>query len=420
MILKRKNLILFVIIQTLLFLTPLTVRGEASAQPDESQILGFLTNGRPLAKKHKNCIVPFEYFNDKIFVKVKINNQKQDYRFLLDTGAGTTVINPRVTAGLNLSKVAEINVDDGYLSQNAAIVVIDKLTLGEISVGSCGATVFDMEKIEDALNLKIDGILGSNFLSFFVVRIDYSKKELVFTANRDGFDDEIEKSHRIPLVKEATGLVFAPLTIAGVDTPFKAEIDTGATSGLLIPMHYLEQFKPVLNSRIVRCLGAFHGGAFSESDGSISRIGQFKLGDLAFENMVVDFENRENDFLILGNDFLSRFILIINYPRNELFLLPLKNKTLETNLRIFGFNVKQDQMGEIKITSLYEGSMAEQAGLRVGDVILRVAAEGESGTSDDEFKTISEKYDTIHLFMQRDNGEEEIVLKKDWLFPEVE
>jgi len=30
------------------------------------------------------------------------------------------------------------------------------------------------------------------------------------------------------------------------------------------------------------------------------------------------------------------------------------------------------------------------------------------------------KYNTIHLYVQRDGGEEEIVLTKSWLFPEVE
>ncbi|NLY76450.1 MAG: hypothetical protein GX075_14345 [Firmicutes bacterium] len=225
-------------------------------------------------------------------MKVKINDLEHEYRFLLDTGS-ITVVNPRIAAALSLEKAAEMVVSDGFISKKADLVLIEKLSLREITVENCGAVIFDMEKIEDNLELKIDGILGHNFLRFFVVRIDYSKKELVFTANSDGIDDEIKKGHRIPLIKETTGLIFAPLTIAGVKTPVKAMINTGASSSLSIPMHYLEEFKPALNSKIIRCLGVLSGGAFGESDGSISRIGQFKLGKLSIENMVVKFINKK-------------------------------------------------------------------------------------------------------------------------------
>ncbi|MGE5605590.1 MAG: aspartyl protease family protein, partial [Bacteroidota bacterium] len=384
------------------------------------KVLRLITNGKPHIEEHKVYAFPFEYINGYLFVKVKINDLEHEYRFLLDTGASITVVNPRIAAALCFKKTAEMEVRDGFISKKADVVRIEELNLGEITVENCGAVIFDMGKIEADLALKIDGIIGSNFLSLFVVRIDYSKKELVFTANSDGIDDEIEKGHRIPLVKETTGLVFAPLTIAGVESPFKAEIDTGATASLLIPMHYLEEFKPVLNSKIVRCLGVLSGGAFGESDGSISRIGQFKLGELSIENMVVKFENRKNDFVILGNDFLSRFIVIINYPKNEMLLLPLEGQTLETNVSNFGFYTKQNETGQIKITGLYEGLTAEQAGLRVGDAILRVVAGDESGRTYEEFIKIIGKYNTIQLYVQRDGGEEEIVLTKSWLFPEVD
>jgi hypothetical protein len=52
-------------------------------------------------------------------------------------------------------------------------------------------------------------------------------------------------------------------------------------------------------------------------------------------------------------------------------------------------------------------------------VILRVVAGEESGATHEEFKRISDKYDTIRIFAQRNNGEEEIVVNKIWLFPEV-
>lgn len=385
----------------------------------KQKVLELITKGKPLIEGHKAHIVPFDYIDNHIFVKVKINNMEKDYRFLLDTGAGTTVINPRSAAVLNFKKAAEMNVTDGFISKKVDLVMVQKITLGEVVVENCGASVFDMEKIEATHNIEIDGILGSNFLRFFTIQIDYLKKELVIATNYDCFSKEIKQSHRIPLGQSPTGLVFAPLKIPGVEAPFITEIDTGAGSGLSIPLNYIGKFKPALNSKEVKLLGTLSGGAFGESKGMLSRLGEFEMGDLLIENLVVRFENRKLDFLILGNDFLSRFTVIINYPKNEMFLLPLKDKILETNIMSFGFNTKQNENGHLQITGLYEGSVAEQAGLRVGDIIVRVDAEGESGTTNKEFMRISEKYDTIHLFVQRDAGEKEIVIKKDWLLLEV-
>ncbi|NLW46430.1 MAG: hypothetical protein GXY86_03715 [Firmicutes bacterium] len=385
----------------------------------QPKLLGILTGGKLHIARNSVHEIPFEYLGEHIYIKVKINDFEKEYKFLFDTGAATTVLNPRTAAALNFIKAAEMSISDGFISKAADVVVVEKLSLGEITVENCGAVIFDMEKLETALNTEIDGILGSNFLRLFTIRIDYSKKEIAFTTNQDYFLDEIKKSHRISLIQGSTGLIFAPFNISGIETPFNAEIDTGANNSLMIPVQYMEQFKPALNSKVVKCLGLLSGGAFGESDGMITRLGEFKIGDLSFENLVVIFENRKNDFLILGNDFLSCFNLIIDYPKNEMFLLPLADKKFETNIKNFGFYTIENKNGKIEIITLLEDSMAEKAGLKVGDVILRIVAGEESGTTYEEFKRISDKYDTIRLFVQRDNGEKEIVVNKTRLFPEV-
>lgn len=83
--------------------------------------------------------------------------------------------------------------------------------------------------------------------------------------------------------------------------------------------------------------------------------------------------------MLIGNKFLSQFIVTIDYLKNEMFLLPIAGKTYETNIKSFGFGTKQNEDAKLYITSLYEGSDAERAGLRIGDVILRVESKGEFG-----------------------------------------
>ena len=68
---------------------------------------------------------------------------------------------------------------------------------------------------------------------------------------------------------------------------------------------------------------------------------------------------------------------------------------------------------------VWESSAADRGGLRVGDLILRAEAEGETGTSYEAIDKMMDKYDTLQLFVRRDAGEAELVLKKEWLLPEV-
>ena len=122
----------------------------------------------------------------------------------------------------------------------------------------------------------------------------------------------------------------------------------------------------------------------------------------------------------MGNAFLSKFTVIIDYPGNLLYLLPLKDQTFETNKISFGCFLEWDAPEKIGVAGIWEGSAADRGGLRVGDHILRATAGDQSASSLDEIEALMANHDTIHLFVQRDSGVKELVLKSGPLLPEVE
>lgn len=377
----------------------------------------IITGGKPILPQTK-LTVPFDY-NGHLIVKVRLNDQDQEYCFLLDTGAGVTIIDPQVASAFNFAKQSDFNMDDGYTSKKADLVIIKKIRMGEVTVENCGAVIESLDKLESS-GLKVDGILGSNFLRFFKIKFDYEQHRLIFFGSSDDIATETASFLEIPLIQGDTGLIFAPFKIPGSANPFKAEIDTGSGGCLSAPSKFLDAFRPALNSKLIQSQGVTTGGMFGQSAEILGRLAEFTIGDLEMKNLLIYFDNRKNDFLILGNEFWSHFTMIIDYPHSEMYLLPLKNKILNTNANTYGFRMEEGINCQIQVTGIWKGSAADRAGLRVGDVILWMTANDESGASYKECKRLMDKSDTIQLFVQRGSGEKGIIIKKSLLLPEVE
>lgn len=378
--------------------------------------LTILTGGTPVLSQTE-VEVPFRY-DGNLFVDVKLNDTNKEYRFLLDTGAGVTVMNPEAVSELNLAKQATIDMSDGYVSKKADLVAV-KISMGGMAVENCGVLLQNFGNLESH-GLKLDGILGGNFLRFFVMRIDYAQQRLTFAKTIDSFSKEISLSHKIPLIQDDTGLVFASLGILDSTKSFKAEIDTGANGYIFIPSRFFEEFKPALNSKIARSKGLTTGGMFGGSNQTLARLSKFTIGDLQINDLPVYFEDRKTDFLIVGNGFWSHFTLIIDYPCREMHLLPLGERAMDKNVFTYGFSIQKDEDDRIQVTGIWKGSAADRAGLKIGDTVLRMTAGEESATSFEGCKRFMDTGRTILLFVQRGSKEKEIDITKSFLLPEVE
>jgi predicted aspartyl protease len=379
--------------------------------------LTILTGGTPVLDQAK-VDVPFAYNDGYLYVKVKLNDADQEYKFLLDTGCGVTILDPKVAAVLNLTQQSAVDMNDGYVSEKSDLVTIKKISLGGVGVENCGVLIQTLDNLE-SYGLKVDGILGSNFLRFFTMRLDYAQQTLTFSKNIDSFSKEIASSHKVPLIQDDTGLIFASLGILNPAKSFKTNIDTGFGGYIIIPSHFLKEFKPAFNSRIVQSKGLTAGGMFGGSAATLSRLAEFTIGDLKINNLPVRFEDRANDFLAVGNDFWSHFTVIIDYLHSEMYLLLLKEKAMDTNEYTYGFGIKKDKNGQNQVIGIWKGSAADRSGLRIGDIVLRMTAGEESATSLEACNRLMDTSNTVHLFVRRGAKEKEIIMAKSFLLPEV-
>jgi len=106
---------------------------------------------------------------ERIMVDVKVNGNASA-QLLLDTGADTTMINPRVllAAGASLSRpVATARVTGVAGSDDISFVLVDSLEVGEARVDRMRVASYDVSGAGD-------GLLGRDFLDRFMVTIDSS------------------------------------------------------------------------------------------------------------------------------------------------------------------------------------------------------------------------------------------------------
>ena len=125
---------------------------------------------------------PFENGANGAFILLQTEvNGAGPFRFLLDTGASSSVISPALAAKLDLQGTA-IDALSVLGSQGAQMVTLDTLkAAGEIQHGIEAAVIDIFEYTSEAAGIQIDGIVGYSFLRNYSIVIDYPQQRLALT-----------------------------------------------------------------------------------------------------------------------------------------------------------------------------------------------------------------------------------------------
>ena len=114
--------------------------------------------------------------HSRIIVPVVINHTGP-YEFLLDTGAGSTVVDPVLATELHLRTQGSAEVVGFGLKTHASFAYLDLLEAGSHSVANHPVVVQDLQPLQ-AADLHFRGIIGGDFLGHFDVLMDYAHSML--------------------------------------------------------------------------------------------------------------------------------------------------------------------------------------------------------------------------------------------------
>jgi predicted aspartyl protease len=131
--------------------------------------------------------IPFSLHRDVPLIAIDVLvNEKGPFKFVLDTGASMTIASPTTAAraGVRLhnARVAKSLGIDG--PEEIKIARIDTLQVGAIVAPNISVGISSLRVLNQGTHLKLQGILGYNFLRYFTISIDYADKLLSLRPNR--------------------------------------------------------------------------------------------------------------------------------------------------------------------------------------------------------------------------------------------
>jgi PDZ domain/Aspartyl protease len=162
-------------------------------------------------------VVPFEMLpTNHMLVEARIND-KGPYHLIFDLGAPITLLGNRASEA---SGVVKADAPRSFLFSMRGEAEVDKLRVGELTATKLPVIVFDhpvLSALGDAVDRRIDGIMGFTFFARYKTTIDYQAHRMTFEAVDFKVRDLLKDlPDRLMGPKVARRRVLAPLGVWGM------------------------------------------------------------------------------------------------------------------------------------------------------------------------------------------------------------
>ncbi len=367
--------------------------------------IGIAQLGFHLRPGQRRVQFPIEIVNNLIIVPVVINGQLP-LKFILDTGVRTTILTEKAFSDiLNLQYSRHYQVSGPGGEKLVEAYITNDVTLDMPGIHGQGHAMLVLEKdyleLRNYLGTDVQGILGYEVFSRFVVEIDYESRQLTIASPE--FYKPRKKYQELEIrIEDTKPYVELPITfLSGTKMIAKLLVDTGASHGLMLDA--TSDGRIVIPEKHINSL--IGRGLAGTINGKIARVKSIELGRYKLEGVVANFPNPEDygnpDSLkstdifrhgAIGGDLLRRFSTVFNFPLGKMYLKKNLAYSRNFNFNISGltFKAKGVRLRRFEVTDVRKGSSAELADLRVGDELVAI-----NGVAASEFtlNTLSQAFD---------------------------
>ena len=250
-------------------------------------------------------------------VPVQINGAGP-FEFILDTGAGTTLVAPHIAQRLNLQTTATKEGQTAGGRVTVALSSVDTLQVGRGRAKNLQVAITDLSHLGRVIGAQPDGDLGYNFLKGFCLTIDYAAGELTIGRSPASSDHASRAETNIVVSNPKKPLILIQVQVNGRG-PFQFAIDTGTSTTAISP-------------QLIRALGItataappVHAGAHSVTV-SAAQLDRLTVGRAEVRSLPViagDFLDMLSGVIgskldgIIGYNFLRHFRVVIDYPNDR-------------------------------------------------------------------------------------------------------
>ena len=331
-------------------------------------------------KNFKRIDLPFQYQNNLIIVDVKLN-KIFPLKFILDTGAENTILAKReITDLLNVPYEREFKLlgSDMRTELTAYLVRNIHFKSHDLTIPAHSMLVLEKDyfRFEEVAGVEVHGIIGADVFRGLVVKINYDRRVITLT----------KRQHFRPPGNYQKVPIDISRSKPYIRTNLKIQQDSSINVKLLLDSGAMVTFVVNTNTHpdlhlppniLQGQLGAGLGGFL---EGYLGRVSSLDFGPYTFNGPLTHFQdislaidtsllNGRNG--IIGNQLLDRFTIIIDYPKEILYLKPNKRfkKSFEfdkSGLVVIAADVR---LNSFIIHDVIPGTPAAETGILKGDKI---------------------------------------------------
>ena len=265
-----------------------------------------------------------------MYIKLRINGSR-DLMFMLDTGAGVTVVNEKLREELDLQITDKSTIGTAGRSVETLSSAHNKIEIGALILEDITLELMNLDHLSQYFKFEIDGIIGYDFFRDHIVEVDVRNKRMVvhapssYTPDPNARKIKIEQLHAnhfgieielIPNKKDSLkSLLF--------------KVDSGYNGYLVVHNNAISQHDISSERKLKPKKGFGVDSTITENlSGKIfqARIAGETLKNVpaifVFDPVNVNSYKDKNEYGLIGQEILGKFIITYHLADSCMYMVP--------------------------------------------------------------------------------------------------
>jgi len=332
-------------------------------QPPESTLKNF-----EFLRESSEVEIDFDFVDNHLIIPVVIEGTIRHW--VIDSTAALSSIDWGYAQELELKLEENIEGEDQRIEFSLAALPV--MQLKELKFRNLRVAVTVVSQVfKRIIGIEIAGVLGVDFLSNFVVKVDYSSQKIILYEPESFEYSGAGKSIDTEFINN---MIIVP---AKVDNTFNGnwKLDIGASRISLL--HAFAKTNNLLEKDGINIVGY---GMGSETTGHLSQFSSFEIGGFEISKPIIHIHHKYTDELltqsgiigIFGNSLLRNFVLFVDYKKQKVLLEKGSLFNELEPLNKCGLQILNSEVDEITVQYISSGTVADEAGFQKNDIIRSV------------------------------------------------
>ena len=330
--------------------------------------------------------IPFDSSNNQIALQARVNGHDAVW-LTLDTGSQGSVLDERKAAALGLASAGrQQSLGAGGLQEGSTVHGVD-VELAGFRLPDQTMDTLSLDALSAAGGRRMDGILGHQVFSRWVVAIDYPRSCLSLLEAAD-FATGGNGVVPIEIVEDHPYVTASVALPGGRSITGRFVIDTGSSSSLILSPEAIdgEGFEAAVG-KTLHVQGQGVGGSVTMR---LARAERFDLGGFSLARPIVVLQpagagrvSAPGTIGNIGGAILRRFKVTFDYAGRRMLLEPGPDFAMPFEGDMSGLTLvtPPPDFATLRVARVMEGSPAFEAGVQAGDEIESVDGTPAGATS---------------------------------------